>query len=285
MKTKNEKEIYQFKSFNSIPNVFFKTIGMKPYLKDPSDHDHNRKTTLLFYIGFVNLFLLYVGEIIMIVKVFGNFQNFVEITDIAMCVGFISIAFVKVATIFSNTKRMSKLINYLEFEFPKSIDEQHKFNVKKYVHKTKRIMKSYSILFMTMIWCYNLFALAESIIGYVRFGNWNADFPYVIWYPFDPYEKILFEFNYLSQVWAGYVSAAATLSSDLLLCGAVIQVCMHYDNLKQDLLLLKPTSTKEHHKHDYIILIQYIQRHNKIIRYKYSIKYRYYNICIVLNYG
>lgn len=65
-------------------------------------------------------------------------------------------------------------------------------------------------------------------------------------------------------MWAAYVSAAGMLATDLLLCGAVEQICMHYEYLKIQMLSLKPN--KMSGDIEYNKLKKIIRTHNQIIR-------------------
>lgn len=93
----------------------------------------------------------------------------------------------------------------------------------------------------------------------------STDFPYIIWYPFNPYASGFFELNYLSQMWAAYVSAAGMLATDLLLCGVVEQICMHFEHLNKQLLRMKPNEINGNV--EYSQLKKYIRTHNEITRY------------------
>lgn len=71
--------------------------------------------------------------------------------------------------------------------------------------------------------------------------------------------------NYATQMWAAYVSAAGMLATDLLVCGAVEQICMHFEYLNKQLFNMKPN--ERNGVIEYTKLKKCIKTHNEIIRY------------------
>lgn len=218
-----------FDSFTRMPNQFFKSIGLIPYsLHHESNHLQYQLLLLLFFCSFTNLILLVLGECIYFVKTFGNFKNFVDAVSVALCIGFIFLALAKVGVVFWKRDKMSRLMSDLEQMFPKTDLDAKDYDVAKYRSQTIFLMKFYSIVQMVMIWCFNFYPLTETLSGYMNDGSWEVgsllkrseilkaeisfffsiDFPYIIWYPFNPYASGYFELNYMSQMWAAYVSAA-----------------------------------------------------------------------------
>lgn len=65
-------------------------------------------------------------------------------------------------------------------------------------------------------------------------------------------------------MWAAYVSAAGMLATDLLLCGAVEQICMHFEYLNKQLLKMKPNERSGHF--EYNRMKEIINTHNEIVR-------------------
>lgn len=269
-KSKTPNNIVHFNDFISIPLKFLYSIGVIPFHLLDANNKYPPNSfrifpLILFVLSFLNLGLLVIGEMIFFVKTFGNFVNFIEETALVLCIGFILLSFVKVITISWKKDQMSRLMTNLERLFPKTKDIQCDYKIEKYLHQTMLLTRIYSIVQMGMIWCFNFYPMSETIIGYVRHRTWKVDFPYYIWYPFNPYAPGFFELNYLSQMWAAYVAAAAILAADVLLCGVVIQICMHFDHLKQKIIELKPT--KYNRNIEFARLKQYIKTHNEIIRY------------------
>lgn len=100
---------------------------------------------------------------------------------------------------------------------------------------------------------------------FASLNKYFAGLPYIIWYPYDPYETFLI--NYFSQMWGAYVSAAGMLATDLLICGAVQQLHMHFEHLNRCFLEMRPT--KKNAADEYKKLSKYVSMHNEIIRYRH----------------
>lgn len=266
------------KTFKAIPLIFFNTLGVKPFKTLDAD---NRPITgrsfttflswILFFVCYTNMVLLVLGEIVYFMLTFGRLNNFVELTEVMLCIGFILLSIVKVATVIWQRRKTNFLITELNRIFPITPTDQVAYNANDYSKRTVRIMTVYTWLQMVMIWLFNLNPLVDTIIGYISAGTWEMTLPYIIWYPFDPYPRGWFELNFLTQIWAGYASSAGMLATDLLLCGMVMEICMHFDHLSRTLLSLRPGVSRIdgnlNFVKDHAILQECIHRHKKILRY------------------
>lgn len=280
--------LVRFETFTKLPFIMFRTIGVLPFQTAASKNESASICTgqiipwTIFYLTYINLGLLVLGEMIYFVLNFGKFSSFVELTSVTLCIGFIWLSFAKVASIIWNRDYTNTVIAELNEMFPQTLWAQNDYQVHAHELHTKRIMIGYSALQMVMIWLFNLYPLSDTIVEYVRDGTWNVDFPYIIWYPFDPYVSGWFEVNFLSQIWAGYVAAAGILATDLLLCSIVLQICMHFDRLCVTLVEMEPPPPPTSHvignvgicpKKSALLgnrmsIEQSIKVHNKIMKYK-----------------
>lgn len=255
-----------FDSFTRMPNLFFKSIGIIPYSLRNRPNDLKYKLLLLvFFCSHADITLVLVGECIYFFRTFGTFTNFVDAVAVFLCIGFIFLSFAKVGVVFSQRDKMGGVMRDLERMFPKNEHDAKDYNVAKFRSQSHFLMKLYAIIQMVMIWCFSLYPLLETLSGYIRNGSWEVDFPYPVWYPYNPYGKGYFELNYFIQIWGAYVSACGMLATDLLLCGAVEQISMHFNYLNKKLLNMKPNEMNG--EAEYNKLKKYIQYHNQIMRY------------------
>lgn len=274
--------LIEFEEFTSIPTAFFKTIGVTAV------HQTNKKTSrtkqwclnILFAVSFLNTVLCWLGEITYLCMHFSA-SNFVDLTSLVLCIGFLFLAFVKLGTIIWKHKELKTLVLQLEQMFPQTHEQQMSFETARYAAHAKRLMIVYSWVQMVMIWLFSLYPLADSTINYVRRDVWKLDFPYLIWYPFDPYVSGWFVLNYLSQTWAAFFSATAILATDILLCGLVLQMCMHYDRLAQWLTEYRPNG-ECHSAIDYMTMTRNVRLHNTILRMSVVLD-DIFGVCVLLN--
>lgn len=255
-------ETISISGFTTIPSAFLKSIGM-PLV--PVHDVLKIRINFLFHASFWNLGICVLGEMIYFGRAMLGMANlsFLDMTNLVLCVGYIMMCFAKTFAILFQSEQMNSLLTDLQTIYPMSVDEQRTYRVEKYYSGSKRVMKTYALIQMFMIWCFNLFPLFETLLLYGSTGAWEVVFPYIIWYPFDPYTRGLFEFLYASQFWAAYVAAAGILAIDMLLCGTVIQICMQFDDLKRKFLSFRPTGKLNE---DMAVLKSYIVKHSEVIR-------------------
>lgn len=231
-----------FEAFTRLPRRFFATVGVSPFqtIGQPSLRPIRRlMQQSLFAASFTNTALCVLGEIIYLCLTFKR-SDFVETTSLVLCIGFILLGFVKITTILLQRCQLDELMAALYRLCPRTVADQEAFAVDAYAAHAGRLMRVYAWIQMAMIWLFNCYPLTTTVLGWWHTGDWRLDFPYVIWYPFDPYGRGWFELNFVSQMWAAYFSATCILATDLLLCGVVVQLCMHYDRLRDRLALYKP---------------------------------------------
>ena len=84
-----------------------------------------------------------------------------------------------------------------------------------------------------------------SIQIYYTDGIIHKEFPYMMWYPFDAHQPVVFESCYLLVIWAAYTCDIAVLSIDLLYSNILTLLCVQFDILKRDLENLNAEKSKE----------------------------------------
>lgn len=259
---RQQLEYIPFTAFTKLPRAFLKSIGL------PSatiNNVQNISYNYLFHASFINLGLCVLGEMIYFVRALQDFDNFefIDIVNVIMCIGFILLCYAKTFTILAQSGRMNHLMTDLQAYYPATLEQQNVYNVGLYLDTANQIMRLYTFIQMFMIWCFNLFPFAETLLGYAADGSWNVDFPYLIWYPFNSYMRWMFEFLYASQFWAAYVSATGILAADLLLCGTVMNICMQFDDLKRRFLELQ---SPRHSREGIEAIKKYVYKHNDVMR-------------------
>lgn len=263
MVVENVNSIVPFNAFTSIPRTFLKTIGMPSVLVNNVLHIHMNRW---FVASFGNLGYCVLGEMFYFaLAVLGSTNlTFLDQTNLILCIGFIMLCYAKVLAILLQSARMNNLLTELQTHYPITEMEQRVYRVEKHYAQSRLVMRSYAFVQMFMIWCFNLFPFAETLMVYAADGTWNVVLPYLVWYPFNPYRPGLFETLCLSQFWAAYVSAAGILAADMLLCGIVVQICMQFDDLKRRFMELSP---KGKLCGDMEMLKENVSRHTEFIKF------------------
>lgn len=256
--------LIEFSKFTNIPRRFCGYIGLIPFYDDPSINDVKkyRYKHMIFWTSFVILTICLIGEFIYLFKGMGNFKNFLEITALAPCIGFVMLALTKMFAIWYNRPKLTELMNTLKQIYPNRKSQQKKWKVGKYCQSTNSLMFLFSTLYMILIWIFNFMPITITFYKLIKTGEYQRELPYFIWYPFDVYKTGIFEINYLIQVWAGFTAAAGILSADLLFCSVITQICMHFDILGCEIRRIIPGRSDK----DYKNLIDLIHRHNLLIK-------------------
>lgn len=244
-----------FSSFMKFPLFFFDCVGLVPY-----GRPHIGKE-IFFWISYGMLAICLVLEFIFFFKAIGNFGNFLDITALAPCMGFVALALAKMATIRINRSTLNDLMRELQGIYPTTIDEQIKYRIKELMVNTNFWMKCFTILMMILIWIFNLWVVFDSMYIYWDTQIWVKQLPYFMWFPYDVFAPYVYEPHFLFQIWAGFVTISAFISVDLFFCSVVSLLCLHFDILRLKLEDLGVGMKLENR-----ILCDYIKRHQLLIR-------------------
>lgn len=221
-------ELVRFESFIRVPEIFFAMIGVARY-GEPKRTLRAYLKHLLFWSSCINTGFCLVIEHIYFVKAAGNFTNFLQLTALAPCMGFTALSFVKIMTIKLNETKLTDMLHRLDALFPSTVALQQRYGVYQYNRESQVVMKSFSILYMILIWMFNLLPLVSMVAGYVSDGTWHKQLPYFMWYWYDWHRPGYFAVTFLHQNWGGFVSAVFYLSTDLMFCAIVLLLCLQFD--------------------------------------------------------
>lgn len=255
--------------FSNVPNLFFKWIGRRTIDIVCSTNNTYYNSSILFYLMLINLIAVIGQEsgILYIDVTKTENVDLLECTLLVLCIGYCSIAVIKMLALVINNKLASRLIYRLYDIYPNTIKAQQQHNVIDYFTKSNRIMKIYSVLYVIMIVFFALcFSFVQSYQTYATTGVWKMQLPYanMLWYPFDENNnRFVFYFALMQQYAAAYYAAFGIVAADTLLLCIVMQVSMHFQVLKNRLqaLRLKRGET------GVAIMNEFITKHIQIIRY------------------
>lgn len=156
----------------------------------------------------------------------------------------------------------SELLLEIEQEHPRTKREQEGFNVRHYVDLSNRMVFHQAFVFVFMMTIFNLKPLCASFINYFAHDEWSIDLPYNLLYPFDPYQRGVFETVYLLTVWAAYSSTIAISCLDISVCCIVQLICMHFNQLTCTLRNHDPERISVAEQKTFLLSI--VQKLNKI---------------------
>lgn len=236
--------------FSNVPNSFLKWIGRSTNSIGDTSARSYYNSSILFYSLLINLIVVIGQESgILYIDIAKSEQiDLLACTLLVLCIGYSSIAVVKMVALVVNNGLVSRLIYRLCDIYPKTAKAQRIYNTIDYFTKSNRITKTYSLLYVIMIVFFALcFSLAQTYQDYAATGVWKSQLPYanMIWYPFDENVGIGFYLALVQQDAAAYFAAFGIVAADTLLLCIVMQLSMHFQELKnrfQSLRLERGTS-------------------------------------------
>ncbi|XP_058448847.1 odorant receptor 85b-like [Malaya genurostris] len=248
-------DLVTFESFIAVPGIFYRMIGIKRY----GEQQNTTKAHLLFLLfwsSLGNLIFCLILEQIYFIKAAGNFANFLELTALAPCMGFTGLSIVKIMTIKWNEAKLNRILDKLNELFPKTVHEQERYRTYQYNLESQVVMKSFSILYMILIWIFNLLPLLSMLVKYLSDGVLEKELPYFMVYWYDRNKPGYYEITFLHQNWGGFDAAAFNLCTDLMFCAIILLICLQFDILAHRL---------RHSKNDYQELVSCVQLHQTVV--------------------
>lgn len=257
-----KNELTTFSSFFTVPLFLFKTIGFAPF----NNEAVIPKRGLLFLVlGILSQTILFVSLFLDAGYIINAEQvSFIEFTTVCLYIEYGSLSLVKTGVIAWNRKKLSVLVKELHDLHPDTKSAQDSLNISVTSINTNFFFKSYAIIYMTMISCFNLYPIVKMLIDFVASGNLQLRMPFLMWFPYDPLEKAVYMPTLVFQFWSAFVAGGSLLACDLLLFAVGIQICMHFISLGNAIESLRSEAMTD--KADYGQLAKYIENHNKIIR-------------------
>lgn len=265
----------KFQDFVKYANFFYNTIGVEPY-DEGKKLKHKEKpklkifmSNLIFLVGIINMNLMLLSEIIFVVMALVNGNNFVEATMTMSYIGFVLVGNCKMLFVWLQKSALTKFVNGLKRIFPQDKDLQQSYNLQKYLKQCSRITLSFSMLYMILIWTYNLF----SIVQYIIYDKWlgmkevEQTLPYFMYIPWNWHDNWSYYVVYAAQDLAGYTSAAGQIASDLFLVACTTQLIMHFDYICQRITEYQSSCNhKDFGKKDMIFLNDIIRYHAYLLK-------------------
>lgn len=259
-----KEKLTEFSTTLETPKNFFKILGLTLFVQSKSNFWTGFKSSY-FWIIFIGLFVCAISETmeLLVTMAQGEFKHFIKIIETIAYTGFVVITIVKLVLIFIHRKTLSFIIDELRDLFPKLIEIQKKYKVAEYVQRTNYLIKFFCVLYMLLIWMFNLLPIGDSYLIYRRTHEWKRQLPYHFWYPYDVYLPFVFEFNYLFQIWGGFNAATAGVAVNILFCAIISQICLQLEILQKEMIALE---VGDENGHDCSKLSRLIQKHERLIQ-------------------
>lgn len=142
VKMGSQVKTVQFSHFMAVALGLYKTMGIDTFTSQVKYGTLDRFIqVVILHLGTWNLILIIIGEIIYLLKSFGSFENFLQITAVLPCIGLCVGSMGKILTVWNKKTQVKTILSQLEGIFPRNLVEQEKFQVETYrKHITKMII-------------------------------------------------------------------------------------------------------------------------------------------------
>lgn len=213
-----------FHKVTKIPYSTYQFLGWNLININPSFYAKFYFFVAVFYSG-----ICLIQEFIYLAQNFGSENSFLTLTNCAPCLGFVTLALVKVSSIYRKRKVLKRLVDQFEVFSKENVQIWQKNS---FVKTSIRIMKSLKVLYMILIWIFNLMPIFTMIYGWIVDGSYQKKFPYFMWYPFDCFQPVVYEICYVAVMWGAFTCAVCILSTDLMFCAILTFICVRFDFLR-----------------------------------------------------
>lgn len=222
-------------NFFSIPIQIYRIVGLTPF-PDPASNKYAKYRRYLFWFSLVNLTIDVQAEASYFIHGLTQSGNFLKMISCVACTVFGAMGWEELLMIRRKHEKIAQLINFLGAEFPKSAEDQKKFKIERLYKETRAFMTSFATLFIVLISAFNFSPVIVNILDVYFGGEWNTDFPFYMWFPFDPTSSVpLYVVMYLLESWGGFTAVMSCLAMNLLLGAIVTQICLQLKMLKRNL--------------------------------------------------
>lgn len=197
--------------FTSLTFRIYHHLGWNPIDEHPTFGEKFFFATATSY-----AFLCVVQECIwFVINLGGGTDTFLSLTNVAPCIGFVTLALVKIAAVYMNRATVKRIFEKLEslcWETRLTVENE------KTIKTSLRMMKVLSVDYVILIWMFNLMPFVIIIIKFCTDGIYFKSMPYFLWYPWNVFDPLVYEICYIVLMWGGWICAIGILGTDLMFC-------------------------------------------------------------------
>lgn len=230
------------------------SLEFRPLTENATLTDKVKYHVKLTYFRFI-LFTFVLGIISMLANFWVNFES-----DFVLAVGCfvdaISIFTVclQLAVAFNKRKEIWELLQELKEMFDRRIEDNKKYEVKKYLDEYYRMVKYYGFANLA-----TLLPVIFPIIPFMVAGTMKLDVQY--WFPFDPYKGENFFFAWAWSYWVAQHCIFLLYASDSLIYALITTLTLEFDVLKADFEEIKSIAEGEMKSK----IKKLVDRHNELL--------------------
>lgn len=237
---RKSSQLVSFDEFFWVPKLLLQWVGVNiSTLQFAEENFANGKWSAVGKFSMGSCFLGLIAK--MALDFVNDKMDFLETSMMTLYCLYIMLAIIVQLKFQFGQNELTATMNNFGKSFPKTLDEQSDYEVKRWVRKLNLIMTMISVIQVTSIQCFNLISNAETFKILYNERRWHVDFIYPVWYPFDAKQIGVFEICYLHQIIACLFTIVSVFGFDLLICAWIGIILMHFDQLKRAFKKLNST--------------------------------------------
>ncbi|XP_073820554.1 odorant receptor 85b-like [Musca autumnalis] len=284
-----------FDDFFKLASFFYKTIGIEPYDQPGVEVKQSKSfvANLVFYLGVINLNYILVMEFVFVALAFIHGENILEAIMCLSYIGFVTVGESKMFFVFLKKPILSNFVKRLLKFFPQELKLQQSYNVSLYLRQCSKVTIAFALLYMILIWTYNLYAVTQ----YLLYEKWlgvrviGQQLPYYTYTWWDWQGHWSYYLLYFMHTFAGYTSATGQIASDIMLCGFVYQLVMHFNyiSMVMENYQVKIANAKDNEMHkarsqDMAFLMDMIEYHDCLMELSEQLNH-VFSLPLLLNFS
>lgn len=149
--------------------------------------------------------------------------------------------------------------------FPSHPEDQKNYRVAECAIRTKRRMMNFIIFQAVVFYGFSSFLTIGEVRKYIKNHEWSFEFPFLLWYPFDPYQRGVFPFCYVEQMTCSAFLILTILAFVVLMCVWVEQLRMHFNQLGRAFKHLN--SSENDRQTEQALVKEYVEKQTLINKY------------------
>lgn len=258
--SQRQAAIVSLDEFTKIPRLTLRTLGV-------DFTDNGLRITPLFYITIFSLVFCIACEVLYLV--FGAINgtaDFRVTIHLSFCIVNMTFATALCVEVQFGKHKFESLGNKFKNCFPTTLNGQNEYRVEYWATRTTFMMKLFAIMQIGTLMFFNLFSAGDVLEIWIKENRWAVDFLYPLWYPFNAYQRGIFEICYFHQIFTSILTVSMVLAFDLLICGWVEQLRMHQFHLRKAFVELN--SSQADGPTEKRLTSKYVQKHCLIYEYE-----------------
>lgn len=223
-------------SFIKLPLYILVTQGFEMPCNPNDINGYRFRTMWIFPAIAINFIYEAIGQVNEVIISYKNGESLYIVVAFVFTLVYVLSAYSKGILLLLERQCFNDLLMELNKIFPKTEKQQRDYRLNEYLREFNRM--AIPIAVIQLIWG-QYFSWSSIAVNYsssrAENGTFEGALPFGENYPFYSYTPISFALMFVSQAFVTYTCTATVYAVNMLLCGLIWQLCMHYSHLMEKL--------------------------------------------------